>query len=114
MEMTSVDVDGITRITLSGSLDFKTTPDLESRFASIGQNSQSAIVDLSQIDYLSSIGVRALIGAGKTMRAKGGKLVLLNPRDVVRTVLFTTGVNSVMPIVFDQDEAVREARLPVK
>jgi anti-sigma B factor antagonist len=110
MEMTTDRVGDVTRITLSGSLDFKSAPDLESRIASIGDSVKSAVVDLSAIDYLSSIGVRALLSTGKAIAARGGKIVLLNPQELVRTVLFTTGVNNVMPIVFDGDEAMRIAR----
>ena len=111
MEMTSLDEDGVTRIHISGSLDFQSAPDLESRFASIAESvKSSAILDLSAIDYLSSIGVRALVTTGKAIASRGGKLILLNPRDVVRTVLFTTGVNHVMPILFDPEEAMRAAR----
>lgn len=110
MEMKSIDLGGVTRINLSGSLDFKSTPDLESRFAAIADNVKSAIIDLSEIDYLSSIGVRALLATGKSIASRGGKLVLLNPQNVVRTVLFTTGVNSVMPIVFTEQEALQAAR----
>jgi anti-anti-sigma factor len=110
MEMNTDRVGDVTRITLSGSLDFKSAPDLEARIASIGDDVKSAVVDLSAIDYLSSIGVRALLSTGKAIAARGGKIVLLNPQDLVRTVLFTTGVNNVMPIVFDSDEAMRLAR----
>ena len=109
MEMTTSDLGGVTRITIHGSLDFKSAPDLESRIASIADNVTSAVIDLTHIDYLSSIGVRALLATGKAIASRGGKLVLLNPQDVVRTVLFTTGVNHVMPIVFDSDEANRLA-----
>ncbi len=110
MEITSLEKDGVTRILISGSLDFQSTPDLESRFASLAETiKSSAILDLSGIDYLSSIGVRALVTTGKAIASKGGRLVLLNPQDVVRTVLFTTGVNHVMPIVFDDDDALRAA-----
>lgn len=109
MELTTSALGGVTRITIRGSLDFKTVPDLESRIASIGDSVTSAVIDLTHIDYLSSIGVRALLGTAKAIASRGGKLVLLNPQDVVRTVLFTTGVNHVMPIVFDSDEANRLA-----
>jgi anti-anti-sigma factor len=113
MEITTVDLGGVTKISLTGSLDLKSTPDLESRFASMTENVQSAIIDLSGIDYLSSIGVRYLIGAARTVASRGGRLVLLNPQTVVRTVLFTTGVDKVMPILFDDEEAERAARLPI-
>lgn len=114
MEITTVDMGGVTKISLTGSLDLKSTPDLESRFASMTENVQSAVIDLSGIEYLSSIGVRSLIGAGKKLAGRGGRLVLLNPQTVVRTVLFTTGVDRVMPIVFDEDEAINAARVPIK
>ena len=86
---------------ISAARSISIRPDLESRFASIADSvKSSAIIDLAGIDYLSSIGVRALVTTGKAIASRGGRLVLLNPQDVVRTVLFTTGVNDVMPIVF--------------
>lgn len=114
MEMTTVDLGGVTKISLSGSLDLKSTPDLENRFATMTEGVQSAVIDLSGIEYLSSIGVRSLIGAGKALAGRGGRLVLLNPQTLVRTVLFTTGVDRVMPILFDEEEAINAARVPIK
>lgn len=110
MDITIADLGGVTRIKLSGSLDRKSAPDLESQFASIAENVQSAIIDLSSISTLPAVGVSALLNTAMAIAAHGGNLVLLNPQDDVRAILINGGIDHVAPIVFNDDEAEREAR----
>jgi anti-anti-sigma factor len=63
------------------------------------------VIDMSGVTFLASIGIRHLISATKTLSRKGGKLVLINPSDIVRDVLVTHGVSDLMPIVTTESEA---------
>lgn len=56
------------------------------------------IVDLSQVDFLSSIGIRLLMLTAKSVTSRGGKMVLLNPIPEVLHVLEITGIPAVVPI----------------
>ena len=54
----------------------------------------------------SSIGIRHLVLAAKTVARNSGILVLLNPKPVVSDVLMTAGLATILPIVRSEQEAV--------
>ncbi|MBK9306471.1 MAG: anti-sigma factor antagonist [Nitrospira sp.] len=57
----------------------------------IGRGERQIILDLSQISYISSIGLRVILKAVVAMMQTGGKVVLCGGNDHVRTVLQLSG-----------------------
>jgi len=114
MDMVMDEQNGVLHVSVSGSMDFNATNELGQRFTDIASEGRRMVIDLQNLEYLSSIGIRTLLSTARTAVANGGKLVLLNPNDLVRTVLLTTGVDNVIPVVFDADEAQNAVRLPIK
>src|SRR5687768_137271 len=53
------------------------------------------VVDLSEVTYMSSAGLRALVGALKRSREAGGNLVISSPSPRVREVLELAGLSEV-------------------
>lgn len=98
-------------IKLTGKLDIMGANEIDTRFAAYcsGENVR-VLVDLSQVDYLASIGIRLLTSNAKSLASRAGKLVLLNPTDDVRSVLDTTGILTIIP-TFDQVEAAEASLL---
>ncbi|MGA8170032.1 MAG: STAS domain-containing protein, partial [Methylocystis sp.] len=54
---------------------------------------------LSEVTFLASLGIRTLIIGAKETANVGGKLVLLNPQPNVASVLRSSNVDTVMPII---------------
>ena len=46
----------------------------------------------------------------KAVKGNGGKLILLSPDEYVRDVLNTAGIDLVMPIMFDRNDAIAAVR----
>ena len=67
----------------------------------------SAVVDVSGISFMSSLGIGFLFATSKKLKKAGGKLVLLNPQGMVAAVLKTSKMDKVMPLFYDLQEAVR-------
>lgn len=44
------------------------------------------VLDLSELDYISSAGLRTVFRARKTLGARGGKVVVANPQPQIRKV----------------------------
>jgi anti-anti-sigma factor len=63
-------------------------------------------VDISDVDYIASIGLRMLVTAAKALNKFGARMVLLNPHPDVEDVLRTAGFDKVMPIEHDYDRAI--------
>ena len=76
-------------ISLSGRLDTHTAPELDKTLDGVLAQSGIArlVFELSQLQYLSSAGIRCFIRARKAIEPKGGKVAIVNPQPAVQKVL---------------------------
>ena len=97
---------GIRLLKLIGALDMTGTYSIEVEFVRQcdGENVR-VIVDLSRVNYLSSIGIPMLINTAKSVSNRGGKLVLLNPQQNVSDVLDIVGIQQIIPVYTDMETA---------
>ncbi len=99
MHMEVDDLDqGVTCIRLRGDLDVKGAGEIDIQFSAVASSRRRVLVDLGEVGFLASIGIRTLLSAAKTVGRRGGKLVLLNPSDALVKVLETCGADRVLPI----------------
>ena len=106
MEVTGVD-NNVTKVRLTGRLDTPGVEDIETRFvASLVPAGKSAIVDLSGVEFVASMGIRMLITVARSMRQRHAKLVLYGPRSMVKETLERVSLSEIIPIVGDQAEAI--------
>ena len=97
---------GIGLIKLNGTLDIIGTGDIETKFTGYCSGDKvRMIVDLSQVDFLASIGIRLLMLTAKSIASRGGKMVLLNPIPEVHHVLEITGIPAIIPIYSQLESA---------
>ena len=101
--------NGIRLIKLNGTLDMNGTYSIEVQFVRhcAGEN-VLVLVDLSKVNYMSSIGIPLLVNTAKSVVNRGGKIVFLNPQDNVYKVLEMVGVPGMIPIHTDMDSAIAE------
>jgi len=93
-------------IKLTGKLDVYGVNSIDIEFIRCcsGDNLH-VLVDLSGVNYISSIGIPMLINSAKTVASRGGKLVLLKPRPNVAEVLVLTGIPLIIPIYSELESA---------
>jgi anti-anti-sigma factor len=97
---------GVKLIQLIGSLDMQGTNEVNLKFTVYASAKKAAVVvDLSQVDYLASIGLRLLITSARALQQRGGKMVLLNPSPGVARVLSLSGFETIIPVFTDLDAA---------
>lgn len=103
MELKVIQSDGeYTHVALSGRLDIDGVNQIELSFVSaINDKEKPAVVDMTQVSFLSSFGMRMLLSAAKALRTKGMKLVLFHPQPMVLEALQTAGFSAIMPIEND-------------
>jgi anti-sigma B factor antagonist len=95
-------------LSLSGKLDATTAKTFEDKIlAVINSGAQRLAVDLSQLDYVSSSGLRVFLLAAKQLQGTQGKIVLCALKDHVRQVFDLAGFSSVLSIYGSRDEAIR-------
>ena len=79
--------NGSQRVSLAGRLDTHTYGELDQQLAPVlGSQIQSLILDLAGLDYISSAGVRSIFKARKALAARGGKVVVVNPKPQIQKV----------------------------
>ena len=102
----SVNDEGQTaRVALAGRLDINGAQVIELPLATLSGAKQNILIDMSQVSFLASIGIRHLVSATKAVARRGGQLILVGPQDMVREVLVTAGLASVLPMVGNESEA---------
>lgn len=84
-------------IAVSGRVDTVTAPELEAALK-FG-DATCVVIDLADVPYMSSAGLRLLLVAHKTMSAKGGELRIANVQEDVREVLDITGFSGILNLV---------------
>lgn len=110
MEMAVEDLaGGVTRVALSGRLDVAGAGRIDLRFSVLAGSRKALVVDLSQVSFLASMGLRTLLTGARTVRSKGGKMVLLSPDANVAKVLEIAGVETLLPIYHDAAAALAAA-----
>src|SRR5215510_10097472 len=91
--------NGISMIKLIGKLDIVGVGEIETKFAGYcAGDGVRVIVDLTDVDFLASIGIRLLTLTAKSVTSRGGKMVLLNPTPEVERVLEITGIPAIIPV----------------
>lgn len=100
--------DNVTQIVLVGSLNLDAIHSIEIKFNGyVGGQSRPAIIDVSQVDFVASLGMRMLISNARNLNKAGAKMVLLNPQPIVEQALATAGITEVIPIVRSEEEALQ-------
>jgi anti-anti-sigma factor len=108
MEIQEEKLDGdIYKINLSGRMDIIGVGEIEIKFSGMTASPRmSIIVDMSDVPYMSSIGIRALLMNGKAVSGRGGKFTLLSPQDDVKNVLEVSGIDQILNICDSLDDAI--------
>lgn len=80
-------MNGVYMLSPAGRLDTATYKTLEERVDVIlKERPHTLVFDMEMVDYISSMGVRVIAKAQKTMKAYNGKVVLLNLQPQIQKV----------------------------
>ena len=84
----SIQVRQTTVVVLAGRLDTETSPRAEGALASVLSAAPKHVVfDLAGLDFISSAGLRVLLGARKTLTEAGSECLLVNMKPQIEKVL---------------------------
>ena len=103
MELTILEqLPDLTVVALHGRLDTQGVDRVETRFnAALVAARRPAVVDLSDVAFLSSMGVRMLLTAAKALGRQGSKLVLVAPQPLVAGALRHSAIDQILPVCVD-------------
>ncbi len=92
-------------VRLEGRLDAASSPQLEKKLASIIESGYfKVILNFSNIEYLSSSGMRLMLAISKKLKSLEGKLVACQMNDEVLEVIKMAGFQQVIEIYGSEEE----------
>ena len=107
MEIKDKQINGVTVLSLTGSIDAMTAPKItEYIHELVAKDNIKLVADFSGVDYTSSAGLRVLLGAIKGTRAQSGDMRLANVQPDVFKVLNLSGFTNILKLFDDLDAAV--------
>jgi anti-sigma B factor antagonist len=100
-------IPGVTKLNLRGRLDAPGAQVIDSTFATMAGAQERVIVDLSRVTFIASAGLRTLIAGARSLIARQGRMVCLDPDPLVEQVLVRSGVDRLIPVCREVAEALR-------
>jgi anti-anti-sigma factor len=84
---------------VSGRMDAENAPQFEQKCnASIAEGLTILVVDLGELAYISSMGLRSFVSVAKTLQGKGGALRICRMNGLVKQVFEITGLIRIFPV----------------
>ncbi|MFI3172971.1 MAG: STAS domain-containing protein [Eubacteriales bacterium] len=97
MKITKQIEDSKAILTLEGRLDTSTAPEFESVVKNTITDISELYLEFENLEYISSVGLRILLMAQKTMN-KRGKMVVKNANETVKEIFEVTGFNTILTL----------------
>lgn len=110
LEISDDEKKGITILRLNGRLDATSVPALDLKLSEKVQEGKNKVVlDLRKLDYLSSAGMRLLLGYTKKLKNNGGSLNMFGPVKEILEIIKMGGFEQILQIYNDEKEALELA-----
>lgn len=97
---------GVTVIGLKGSIDGKTAPELQAEIVPVVGQVDKVILDLAEVDYMSSAGLRMLLTLYRQFLARKGRIALVAVAPDIKDVMSYTGFISFFTLADGVEEAL--------
>ena len=96
-----VDVEG--RVDGTNAMDFQAA--LE---GAIQQSDQGVIMDMGELQYISSAGLRVILLVAKSLQKQNARLLGCSLSESVREIFAISGFDKIVPVYDSREEALRE------
>ena len=91
MEINTRTLDGVTIVEISGDIDGSTAPAAQEAIQAVAVPDCRMILDMSQVAYMSSAGLRMLLVTYRTISGQGGQVVLVGLSEDLEDTMEMTG-----------------------
>lgn len=95
-------------VALVGKMDSNTSPQAQQTLdAALAGGRTKVVVDFTALDYISSAGLRVLLGTAKRLSGAGGALRLFGLNATVREVFDISGFSTILAVFATEADALR-------
>lgn len=96
-------------VSVSGRMDTLTAPEFEKAGTEwISEGCNDIVLDLADLEYISSAGLRSILAVAKRLLPTGGSFILCGMTGVVEEVFSISGFDSFLPVYATREEALSE------
>ena len=81
---------------ITGRLDTTTAPNLEAVVNELSEDTKELVFDMAGVEYISSAGIRVILGAYKKINSYQGIMRIKKPNEMVREVFEMTGLSQML------------------
>jgi anti-anti-sigma factor len=107
MEFEQTKAGNVVILIVSGRMDAVTAPEFEKECTSIIDEGNTLLcVEMAQVEYISSAGLRSVLLIGKKLKALGGGLAFYDLSGMVGEVFKMSGFSSIFPVGESRDDAL--------
>src|SRR5690606_18220686 len=94
-------------VAIVGSLDSATSPQAQAALeAAVTGGARKIAIDFTKLDYISSAGLRVMLGTAKQLSAKNGALRLFGLNQTVKEVFDISGFSKILAVMPGEAEAL--------
>jgi len=105
------EVGGVTVLRLKGSLNQMELADVEKSFhEATHQDGAAVVLDLSNVDFLTTPAISMFLDAAKCLKGTGGRIVASGPQPRVEEVLKRLRLDMLLPVAAAVEEGVKRAQ----
>lgn len=97
---------GINKVALDGRLDIAGAAAVDLKMNIIAGQSKKLLIDMQNVSFLGSMGLRSIVLPARAVLGRGGKVVLFAPNEMVASVIKTSGIDSLLPVHHDLAAAI--------
>ena len=105
LEIEVDDSDGYTLCRPMGELDAYTVTSFREALGELATHPR-VVIDLSEVPFMDSAGLGALIGGIRRAREHGGDVAVACSRPTLTRLLHTTGFDRIVPVTETLDDAI--------
>ena len=108
MIITTRDVNEIKVVEFDGEFDTTASPAAERQLNQLReQGVKKILVDFEKMDFISSAGLRVLLGTAQELQKAGGELRVCNLNEEVMEVFDVSGFSTILMVFKDESEALQ-------
>ncbi len=101
------EVRGISVMSVEGRVDSDSAPKLDEALSGLlTANCNKIVVNLGQVEFMSSAGLRALVKAYQAAQKAGGSVRLTGVSDAIQGIMYTVGLNQMLRAYSTDQEAL--------
>ena len=107
MDIATKDHGQVKIVYITGKLDTNTSPDAQRQLDQlIDEGSKKILVNLEDLSYISSAGLRVLLATAKKLKSCDGELRICCLNEMAQEVFDISGFNNILDVYKTEDEAL--------